>query len=58
MAEKTFIEARQECYREAHNSLDSERFIQLFADDVDYSDHGICPRGFFFMEARSELTDK
>jgi hypothetical protein len=41
MAEKTFIEMRQDYYREAHNSLDPERFIELFADDVDYSDHGI-----------------
>ena len=46
MTEKIFVEARQERYREAHNSLDSERFMQLFADDVDYSDHGICPRSF------------
>jgi hypothetical protein len=56
MAEKTFIDARQEQYREAHNSLDPERFIDLFADDVDYSDHGIHSQ--FFQLRSGWLTKK
>jgi len=49
MAEKIFIEARQERYRESHNSLDAERFSELFADDAEYSDNGISP---FVLETR------
>ena len=34
------IEARQEVYREAHNSLEVERFMALFSEDAEYSDSG------------------
>jgi hypothetical protein len=40
MADKKLVDARQEHYRQIHNSLDPERMIELFTDDVDYSDHG------------------
>lgn len=43
MADKTLIEARQERYRQAHNSLDVEKFSELFSDDAEYSDNGNPP---------------
>jgi hypothetical protein len=40
MAEKAFVEARQERYREVHNSLDPKALSELFSDDAEYSDNG------------------
>ena len=39
--DKEFVEARQERYRNAHNRAEVESFVPWFADDIDYSDHGI-----------------
>ncbi|CZR62409.1 uncharacterized protein PAC_12306 [Phialocephala subalpina] len=39
--ERTFIEMRQEGYRQAHNSLDVSTLLSWMSQDIDYSDHGI-----------------
>ncbi|KAF8863242.1 hypothetical protein BDZ45DRAFT_670541 [Acephala macrosclerotiorum] len=39
--ERTFIEKRQENYRQAHNSLSVPTLLSWMSEDIDYSDHGI-----------------
>lgn len=50
------IEERQERYRVGHNSLDVERFTELFTDDVDYSDHGMGLSLVFYVGKRSQIS--
>jgi len=38
--DQTFIEARQERYRNAHNSLDVDTLLAWFSEGIYYSDHG------------------
>ena len=40
MSDAELIAVRQERWRVAHNSLDTDKLMALIADDCDYSDHG------------------